>query len=55
VAIDADAQLEKHSIIEVQECICNVIQNRKIVILLNLKVCLHRFHAFDSIAHGLCH
>jgi hypothetical protein len=31
-------QLKKHSIIEVAEAMCNVVQKHKIVILLNLKV-----------------
>ena len=31
-------QLEKFSIIQVQDCICNVVQNRRIVILLNVEV-----------------
>ena len=31
-------QVEKFSIIQVQDCICNVVQNRRIVILLNVEV-----------------
>jgi hypothetical protein len=31
-------QMEKLSIIAVHECICNVVQSRRIVILLNIEV-----------------
>ena len=31
-------QMEKMSIIAVHECICNVVQSRRIVILLNIEV-----------------
>jgi hypothetical protein len=32
-------QVKKFSIIQVQDCICNVVQNRRVVILLNVEVC----------------
>ena len=48
-------QVQKWSIITVSECICNVVQNRRIVILLNIEVCGSRtshpaspFDASDS-------
>ena len=33
-------QVQKFSIIQVQDCICNVVLNHRIVILLNVEVCL---------------
>ena len=37
-------QVEKFSIIQVQDCICNVVQNRRIVVLLNVEVCSRFMH-----------
>ena len=44
-------QLKKYSIIEVAEAMCNVVQKRKIVILLNLKVTQDR-DSSQSHAHN---
>jgi hypothetical protein len=41
-------QVKKFSIIQVQDCICNVVQNRRIVILLNVEV----FSILFSLLHS---